>query len=194
MSIRRTFTFLLTAPVALLLTSLGASAQEADQQTNWPMSAAVQTEAGQQIPAGAYGVAYIDAPRVATLLQLRGVTGSGTVILKGNDSHDCLTIPIRFVAGDFGGEGISTSETHPIRLILRSRRVAGALATGDDVVSDMYLISAQMDDPEADIIIQTGLSESHGFVLNPGRSVLADIFGAAATSRTACSELQAQGS
>ncbi|WP_439526487.1 hypothetical protein [Roseovarius mucosus] len=193
MSILHSSTLLLIAPVALLLTSFGASAQEADQQTNWPMSAAVQTEAGQHIPAGASGVAYIDAPRVATLLQLRGVTGSGTVILKSDDSHDCLTVPIRFVAGDFGGEGISTNETHPIRLILRSPRVAEALAAGDDVVSDMYRISAEPDDPEADIIIQTGLSESHGFVLNPGSSIVADIFGAA-TSRIACSEIRAQGS
>jgi hypothetical protein len=193
MSILQSSTLLLTVPLALLLTSFGASAQEADQQTNWPMSAAVQTEAGQHIPAGAFGVAYIDAPRVATLLQLRGLTGSGTVILKSDDSHDCLTIPIRFVAGDFGGEGISTNETDPIRLILRSPRVAGALAAGDDVVSDMYRISAQLDDPEADIIIQTGLSESHGFVLNPGSSIVADIFGAA-TSRVACSEIRAQGS
>jgi len=177
MSIHHTFTLLLTAPVALLLTSLGPSAQEANQQTSWPMSAAVQTEAGQNIPAGAYGIAYIDAPRVATLLQLRGVTGSGTVILKSDDSHECLTIPIRFVAGDFGGEGISTNETHPIRLILQSARVARALAAGDDVVSDMYRISGQLNDSEADIIIQTGLSESHGFVLNPGSSIVADIFG-----------------
>ena len=193
MSTRQTFTLLLTAPVALLLNSLEASAQEADQHTNWPMSAAVQTEAGQQIPAGAYGVAYIDAPRVATLLQLRGVTGRGTAFLKSDDSHDCLSVPIRFVAGDFGGEGISTNETLPIRLILRSQRVAGALASGDDVVSDMYRISAELDDPEADIIIQTGLSESHGFVLNPGNSIVADIFGAT-TSRIACSELRGQGS
>lgn len=188
MSIHQTVTLLLTAKAALLLTSLGTSAQEADQQTTWPMSAAVQTESGQQIPAGAYGVAYIDAPRVATLLQLRGVTGSGTVILKSDDSHDCLTVPIRFVAGDFGGEGISASATHPIRLILRSPRVAGALAVGDDVVSDMYRISAQLDDPEADIIIQSGLSENHGFVLNPGSSIVADIFGAT-ISRTVCTEL-----
>ena len=193
MSIHHTFTLLLTAPVALLLTSLGASAQEADQQTSWPVSAAVQSEAGQQIPAGAYGVAYIDAPRVATLLQLRGVTGRGTAVLKSDDSHEFLTVPIRFVAGDFGGEGISTNETHPIRLILQSARVARALAAGDDVVSDMYRISGQMDDSEADIFIQTGLSESHGFVLNPGSSIVADIFGAT-TGRTACSELRAQGS
>ena len=193
MSTRLTFTLLLTAPVALLLTSLVASAEEADPQTNWPMSAAVQTEAGQHIPAGAYGVAFIDAPRVATLLQLRGVTGSGTAVLKSDDSHDCLSVPIRFVAGDFGGDGISANEAHPIRLILRSPRVAEALAAGDDVVSDMYRISTQVDDPEADIIIKTGLSESHGFVLNPGSSIVADIFGAT-TGRIACSELRAQGS
>ena len=192
MSIHHTFNLLLTAPVALLLTSLGASAQEADPQTNWSMSAAVQTEAGQQIPAGAHGVAYIDAPRVATLLQLRGVTGSGIVILKSDDGHDCLTAPIRFVAGDFGGDGISASATSPIRLILQSQRVASALAAGDDVVSDMYRITTLPDDPEADIIIQSGLSESNGFVLNPGSSIAADIFGAT-ISRTACSELQAQG-
>jgi len=188
MSIHQTFTLLLTAPFTLLLTSLGLSAQEADQQTNWSKNAVVQTESGEQIPAGAHGVALIDAPRVATLLQLRGITGSGTVILKSDDSHDCLTLPIRFVAGDFGGESISINETHPIRLILRSPLVAGALAAGDDIVSDMYRISAQPEDPDADIIIQTGLSESHGFVLNPGSSMVADIFGAS-TSRTACSEL-----
>jgi hypothetical protein len=188
MSIHQTFTLLLTAPFTLLLTSLGLSAQEADQQTNWSKNAVAQTESGELIPAGAQGVALIDAPRVATLLQLRGITGSGTVILKSDDSHDCLTLPIRFVAGDFGGESISINETHPIRLILRSPLVAGALAAGDDIVSDMYRISAQPDDPDADIIIQTGLSESHGFVLNPGSSMVADIFGAS-TSRTACSEL-----
>ena len=148
MTIHQTVTLLFTTPVAMLLTSLVAIAEDADPQTNWSVSAAVQTKAGQQIPAGAYGVAYIDTPRVATLLQLRGVTGRGTVILKSDDSHDCLTVPIRFVAGDFGGEGISTNETHPIRLILRSPRVAGALAAGDEVVSDMYRISAELDDPE----------------------------------------------
>ena len=99
--------FFLTAQVALLSTSLAAGAQDKDQPTNWPISTAVQTEAGQQIPAGAIGVVQIDAPRVATLLQLRGVMGSGTVILRSDDSHDCLTLPIRFVAGDFGGDGIS---------------------------------------------------------------------------------------
>ena len=88
------------------------------------------------------------------------------------------TLPIRLVAGDFGGDDISIQGTSPIRLILRSARVADALADGDDVVSDMYRVSSRQDDDDADIIIQSGLSESHGFVLNPGGSVVADVFGA----------------
>ena len=187
MSIHRSSPLLLTA-LTVLIASLGTGARGSDQPTDWPMDAAVQTEAGQQIPVGAYGVAQIDAPRVATLLQLRGVMGTGIVILRSDDSHDCLTVPIRFVAGDFGGEGISANATKPIRLILRSRRVARALAAGEDVVSDMYRIGSLKDDPDADIIIQSGLSEGHGFVLNPGSSILADVFGAA-VSRTACSAI-----
>ena len=180
--------FFLTAQVALLFTLPAASAQDTNKQANWPISTAIQTEAGQQIPAGAFGVVQIDAPRVATLLQLRGVMGRGTAILKSGKYRDCLTLPIRFVAGDFGGDGISAHAAKPIRLIIRSARVAKALADGEDVVSDMYRISSLKDDPKADLIIQGGLSESHGFVLNPGNSVVADIFGVTA-GHTACSEL-----
>ena len=188
MSTRLNVIFLLTAQVALSFTSFGASAQGADQAAGWSTIAAVQTEAGRQIPAGAFGVAQIDAPRVAALLKLRGVTGRGDVILRNDEGNDCLTLPIRLVAGDFGGDDISVHGTSPIRLILRSARVAAALARGDDVVSDMYRVSSRHDDDDADIIIQSGLSESHGFVLNPGGSVFADVFGATAT-HMACSEM-----
>ena len=74
-----------------------------------------------------------------------------------------------------------------IRLLIRSARVAEALANGDDVVSDMYRIGTAEDDRDADIIVKEGLIEDHGFVLNPGNSVLADIVGVK-TSRIACSE------
>jgi hypothetical protein len=179
---------LLTAQVALLFTPLAAGAQETDSQANWPISTAIQTAAGQKIPAGAYGVVQIDAPRVATLLQLRGVMGRGTVIMRSDDNHDCLSLPIRFIAGDFGGGNISAHTTKPIRLIIKTAGVSNALALGEDIVSDMYRISSQMNDSNADIIIASGLSDSHGFVLNPGTSVVADIFGTKA-SRTNCSEL-----
>ena len=50
------------------------------------------------------------------------------------------------------------------------------MAKGRDVVSDMYSVSDQVD-PEADILLQSGLDEGFGFVINPGRNILGDIFG-----------------
>ncbi len=172
---------------AFLLSSSIAVAQEAASRTPWPLSSTIQTETGLRIPAGMFGVVVIDSPREATLLNLRGMTGIGVVVLRDDKSRDCLTMPVRFVAGDFGGNSISTRSVRSIHLVLQSARVARALADGQDVVSDMYRISSAPDDRDADIIIQSGLSDSHGFVLNPGRSVLADILGAE-TSRTPCSE------
>lgn len=178
----------LVAPAALLFTPFASIAQETDRQVISPTSIAVQTETGQQIPAGAYGVVQIESPRVANLLQLRGVMGRGTAIIRSDDSPDCQSLQLRFVAGDFGGDSVSTHAAQPIRLILKSARVSNALSRGEDVVSDMYVISSQMNDSHADIIIESGLSESHGFVLNPGTSVVADVFGST-TSRLSCSEM-----
>lgn len=189
MSIHPKPIFLQTAVVALLLASAQAGAEDAQATTGWPISSAIETETGGQIPAGAQGVLHIDAPREATLLQLRGVHGSGHVILRNRDNRDCLTLPVRFIAGDFGGETISIHSGESIRLIIKSARVADALADGDDVVSDMYSIGSTEDDLDADIIIQSGLSDGRGFVINPGSSFLADIIGAEVT-RVKCSELQ----
>ena len=188
MSFHLNSAFLLTAKLALLFTSLAAGAQDIDQPADWPKMAAVRSETGQLIPSGALGVIQIETPRVATLLQLRGVMGSGVVVLRSDKSGDCLTLPIRFVAGDFGGDGISAHIATPIRLIIQTERVAKALAQGDDVVSDNYRISSMSDDADADIIIKSGLSGSHGFVLNPGNSVVSDIFGTT-PSHTSCAEL-----
>lgn len=178
----------LVAQAALLFTPLASIAQETDRQVISPTSIAVQTETGQQIPAGAYGVVQIESPRVANLLQLRGVMGRGTAIIRSQDSRDCQSLQLRFVAGDLAGNGVSARAAQPIRLILQSARVSTALARGEDVVSDMYVISSRMNDSDADIIIESGLSESHGFVLNPGTSIVADVFGST-TSRLSCSEL-----
>ena len=41
---------------------------------------------------------------------------------------------------------------------------------------DMYSVSAQTE-PDSDIILQSGLDEGFGFVINPGRNILGDIFG-----------------
>jgi hypothetical protein len=136
----------------------------------------VPTSAGRNIPAGAFGFLLVERPREVTLLALRGIGGGGTVILRTDEPGLCLSIPIRFIAGDFGGDGISGHLAGPIHFVIRSRQVAGALARGRDVVSDMYSVSEQMDS-DADIVLQSGLDEGFGFVINPGRNILGDIFG-----------------
>lgn len=131
---------------------------------------------GQSIPAEAFGVLIIERPREVTLLHLRGMQGTGKAILRGDEPGICLIFPVRFVAGDFGGESISGHVADPIQLIIKSRRVASALANGKEVVSDSYRVSGHKH-PEAEIVLQSGLVETFGFVINPGRNILSDIFG-----------------
>lgn len=135
----------------------------------------VSTSAGHNIPAGAFGFLLVERPREVSLLALRGFAGSGKAILRTDQPGLCLNIPVRFVAGDFGGESINGHVADPIHFLIRSRKVARSLAKGWDVVSDMYSVSDHMD-PDADIVLQSGLDEGSGFVINPGRNILEDIF------------------
>ena len=144
----------------------------------------VPTSAEHNIPAGAFGFLLIERPREVTLLALRGRAGSGTAILRTDEPGMCLSIPIRFVSGDFGGDAITGHLADPIHLVIRSRQAARALAHGQDVVSDMYSIGDGMDQ-NADIVLQSGLDAGSGFVINPGRNILGDIFGVRAT-RVSC--------
>ena len=176
---RQTQSFLLRAVLATaLLGSAAAGGQEVESGTAQPPVSVLQTQAGQQIPSGAFGVVFIDAPRQASLLQLRGMTGQGEAILRDGDSPTCRTLAVRFAAGDFGGRSVTLGSGEPVRLILRSARVAEALVRGEEIVSSMYRIAGSDDDPAADIIVLGGLGEDQGFVINPGSSVLADVLGA----------------
>jgi hypothetical protein len=176
MQFRPARNLLLTALLSCALpegAALAASPQVADAAAT---RNALLTGAGEEIPPGAFGVLRIERPREVTLLHLRGIGGRGDVILRSGEPGDCLSIPVRFVAGDFGGDTIAGHLADPIQLLIRSRRTARALAKGHDVVSDTYRVSASLD-RDADIVLQSGLDESFGFVINPGRNIIADIFG-----------------
>lgn len=127
------------------------------------------------IPVGALGIVHINRPREMTLLQLRGMAGSGLALLRLDDG--CIAIPLRFVAGDFGGDSISARRASPIRIAIQSQEALDALLEGDDLVSDMYEVSNVMGSPGADLVLLDGLTARHGFVINPGRSLVDDIFG-----------------
>lgn len=137
------------------------------------------SEAGLTWPDEALGVIHINRPREVTLLQLRGLAGSGTALLRLNDS--CVSVPLRFVAGDFGGDHISARRAPPIRIAIQSQEALEMLLQGDDIVSGDYAITSAASDgkdrADADLVLLDGLSVDHGFVINPGRSIIADIFG-----------------
>lgn len=167
-----------------MLPGSAAHADLASANDAWITRYAVKTETGQSIPVGAFGLMILERPRIVTLLSLRGMGGGGKVILRSHEPDTCLMFPIRFVAGDFGGDTISGHLADPIYLVIKSRRVAKALARGHDVVSDSYRVSGRTH-PDADIVLQSGLDESFGFVINPGRNILSDLIGLS-TQNIAC--------
>lgn len=163
-------------------TSIADVAKENDLQIT---KNAVETGNGQVIPAGAFGIVEIARPRQGTLLDLRGMAGRGDVILRSDEMGYCQSFPLRFVAGDFGGDTISVHTVAPVKFVIKSRRVAKALANGIDVVSEDFKVSS-LDHPDADIIIMAGLGEDFGFVFNPGRNLWAELWGVKVT-RVNCS-------
>lgn len=157
-------------------TVFGASIMAAAQsQTVTSPSLAARTLQGQEIPAGAFGIVIVDGAREASLLQLRGIAGSGVALLRNADGKGCLSVPLRFVAGDFGGDSIAATRAKTIRLTINDAGIVQALIAGQDIVSDQYRVGTTQNDQ---IAIQEGLTAEHGFVLNPGKSLMADVFGA----------------
>lgn len=126
----------------------------------------------------AVAVVEIQRPREGNLLHLRGIAGRGKVTFRMADA--CSTMPVRFVAGDFAGRRSDVGRTNSIRIVIRAPQAVERLFQGRDLVSDMFQIS---DDPKAsaaEVQLVHGLSAETGFVINPGRSVAADLFRAQA--------------
>ncbi|PYF82293.1 hypothetical protein DFP75_103119 [Marinomonas alcarazii] len=155
----------------LLLLSVSACSREAknSDQSDFALSDNIKA------------VVYIESPKVGTLLQLRGIAGKGVLIAKKDNRQEelaaCVSSPIRFAAGDFGGDSIGIDSVEPIRLLIYSNKVAERLIAGDEVVSEHYVITNQSDDQLGDIKIESGLTLSYGFVLNPGEWSWSSVFG-----------------
>lgn len=128
-----------------------------------------------QEPAVQRAVVTIPNPRSANLLQLRGLGGRGTARIQIGE--DCHLLPVRFVAGDFSGEQIRLDRHAPIVLELRDPQLVAALLNGADIVSDETDVTSDPANP-AGIFIVSGLGQGTGFVINPGRNISADLFGA----------------
>lgn len=123
-------------------------------------------------------VAFISVPepRVATLLQLRGMAGRGVAVYRLDGR--CEAMAVRLVAGDFAGLDEAGGGVRPITLRIARTELVRALADGQDLVSDMITTSADPADTGVDVTVLGGLAVGTGFVINPGSSFLADMFGA----------------
>lgn len=121
----------------------------------------------------------IPNPKEASLFQLHGYSGTGTARFRIDGQCHCMAI--RLIAGDFGGRKVGINHSGPIRIWIKRSEIVQALYEGQDLVSQDFLVLAKLDGETADIVIEAGLSAETGFVINPGRSVLADLFGARRT-------------
>lgn len=137
----------------------------------------LQTENGDVIPAGAWGLIRVDSPMRASLYKLHGMAGDGLAIIRSSKAQECESIPIRFVAGDIAGHEAPLGSQQPILLEIHDAEIARALVRGTDIVSDQTTISVKSDGRPTALVITHGLSREQGFVLNPGRSFLNDILG-----------------
>lgn len=122
----------------------------------------------------------IPHPKEGNLLMLRGIAGQGTAAFRINSA--CRKMPVRFVAGDFSGEHIDVGRTGSIRIVITNPKVVRELMAGRDLVSDMVRVSSDATDQTADLHLAHGLSADTGFVINPGRSLFADVLGARKTN------------
>jgi len=122
------------------------------------------------------GLVEIERVHTGTLLQLRGMAGRGQATLRLPEHGLCITIPLRFVAGDFGGRDPVEYPTGPVRLALHDPALIRAMVNGQDIVSDMFAVGMGASS-DADIRILSGIEDSFGFVLNPGLNFWAEIFG-----------------
>lgn len=138
--------------------------------------------------ASANDVAVIDIPhpKEGNLLMLRGLAGQGTATYRVNGV--CHTMPVRFVAGDFSGRRVDVGRRGSIRIVITAPEVIRDLLAGQDLVSDMVRVSADPTDTAADMYLAHGLSADTGFVINPGRNLLADMLGVG-SAPVACADL-----
>ncbi|WP_373236056.1 hypothetical protein [Cohaesibacter celericrescens] len=162
-----------------LLVAFGANASNGWFQPTHPVEETVQTRSGVTLPSGSWGVVYLNNAREGNLLHLRGIAGAGTLVLRSDAPNECLQSSIELVAGDFGGRSIRFGSTGPIRLAINSRAVAKTLYHGGEIVSADIKVGYGPSQTDADIILLEGLSQSHGFVLDPGHSFWDDLFGVA---------------
>lgn len=186
------YSFLIQSVIAtLLMTSvLIGSAKAADVHTT------MGDEKIREYVGKARGIIYAPSLTQGSLLQMRGAFGRAYFTRKAEDNSWCDAAPLRMLFGDFDGTSLGISNPGSVVLMVISPFIADKLAKGQDVVGeDVTLLDIGMVPTEGlqgiDIIIAGSASAESGLILNPGRSILSDIFGASSVDN-ACGHVSAE--
>lgn len=131
-------------------------------------------------------VIYASGLAQGSLFQLRGAAGRAWFTRKGDGENWCDVAEMRLLAGDFGGDTVGISRTEPVVLIALNPAIATRLSQGQEIVSGEYdLLNvdqvAEHGLDGVDIVVAGSGSANGNYILNPGRSLLNDIFGASST-------------
>jgi hypothetical protein len=142
--------------------------------------------------------AIIYAPSLSrgSLFQMRGAFGRARFTRKTEDNLWCDVSPLRLLFGDFSGTSTGISSTGPVVLLVINPSIADKLANGMDIVSENLSLLDIEEAPThdlqgVDILVSGSASANSGFVLNPGSSILNDIFGASSVDNS-CTHASAE--
>ncbi|MEQ9346747.1 MAG: hypothetical protein RIG26_09920 [Thalassospira sp.] len=144
----------------------------------------------------ASAVIYVPSLTRGSLLQMRGAFGSAYFTRKAADSSWCDAAPMRILFGDFDEVSSRISSTESVVLMIMKPVIADKLAQGQDIVGDdVTLVDVDKVSTHSlegvDIIVAGAASADSGVVLNPGRSVLNDLFGASSVDNS-CGHVSAE--
>lgn len=135
----------------------------------------------------ASAVIYAPSMTQGALFQLRGAVGSGWFTRKNENNYWCDVADIRLLTGDFGGDTVGVSQTEPVVLIALNSIIAKRLSRGQDIMSEDYILrdieqvlASGVD--EVDFLVVGSGGIKGNYILNPGRNILSDVFGASSTN------------
>lgn len=134
----------------------------------------------------ANAVIYASGLAEGSLFQLRGAAGPAWFTRKGEGDNWCDVAEMRLLTGDFGGDTVGISRTEPVVLIALNPEIATRLSLGQEIVSGDYDLlnvdqAAEHGLEGVDILVAGSGGADGNYILNPGRSLLNDIFGASST-------------
>ena len=142
--------------------------------------------------------AIIYAPSLSrgSLFRMRGAFGRAKFTRKAEDNLWCDVSPLRLLFGDFAGTSTGVSNTGSVVLLVINPSIADKLANGMDIVSENVSLLDVEKAPThglqgVDILVSGSASANSGFVLNPGSSILNDIFGASSVGNS-CTHTSAE--